>query len=719
MPGLARVTDREGVHGDQRGRFAPIVHPPRYYAFLSYSHADETMAGWLHDSLEKFRTPASLVGQLADNGAVPRRLTPIFRDRHELSASEDLGGGIRDALSSSRFLIVLCSPAAAASRWVNAEIDMFKRQRPDGCLLAAIVAGEPFASDVQGRENEECLPPSLRQKYDRRGRPTSKRAEPLAADLRDGRDGKRLGLLKLIAGMLGVGLDELVQRETLRRQRRLAIVAAASLAGMAVTSTLAIVAVEARDAARDQRREAEGLVGFMLGDLRSKLEPLGRLDALDSVGARALAYYQNQDKGSLSDASLAQRAKALTLMGEIANTRGDLNRALKLYREALASTAESLRRTPDNPQRVFDHAQNVFWVGYIDRQRGQLDRAEAAFRQYRRLADRMIALAPSEKNYRLEAMYADSSLGALQLDQHQFRRAAATYQQALEPAETLAATDPNNDVYQDYLIESLAWLADALEDAGDIERAIGERERQLLLLASLQSRKPGVTSYQRQALTAHRAMGRLLTSRGEVHQGLAQSQKAVQLANVLFNIEPGNTEWMQAGAGALFDLAEVELAADQLDEAATTARAGCASVDRLLRRDSSVADWKATLRVACLSLRGRLALKAGKPTEAGSLAEQALGAARVSPEPLDKAILTFTALALGGNALAAAGNRADAQKSWRAALAAIPKTMELRPREQAQVAAVHLQIGNIGEARRMIVRLTEIGYRHPGYIQAS
>ena len=53
---------------------------------------------------------------------------------------------------------------------------------------------------------------------------------------------------------------------------------------MAVTSTLAVVAFEARDEARDQRREAEGLVGFMLGDLREKLEPLGRLDALDSVG---------------------------------------------------------------------------------------------------------------------------------------------------------------------------------------------------------------------------------------------------------------------------------------------------------------------------------------------------------------------------------------------------------------------------------------------------
>ena len=53
---------------------------------------------------------------------------------------------------------MLCSPAAAQSRWTNAEIEAFKRARPEGCVLAAIVDGEPFASDMPGREDEECLP---------------------------------------------------------------------------------------------------------------------------------------------------------------------------------------------------------------------------------------------------------------------------------------------------------------------------------------------------------------------------------------------------------------------------------------------------------------------------------------------------------------------------------------------------------------------------------
>src|SRR6185503_1693762 len=281
MVKLARLP---GVDRDPEGETPPLRRArrlrTRFYAFLSYSHKDKETADWLHRELERFRVPGARAGKLTANGVVPRRLSPIFRDQQDLAAGDDLAEEIEGALATSQFLVVLCSPTAAKSRWTNLEIESFKRTRPEGCVLAAVLSGEPFASDIPGREQEECFPPALRFKYDRRGHRTAKRAEPLAADFRDGGGGRRLAFLKLVAGMLGVGLDELVQRETTRRNRRLGLLAAASLAGMAVTSTLAITAIQARDAARDQRREAEGLIGFMLGDLKDKLEPIGRLDAL-------------------------------------------------------------------------------------------------------------------------------------------------------------------------------------------------------------------------------------------------------------------------------------------------------------------------------------------------------------------------------------------------------------------------------------------------------
>src|SRR3954449_1075616 len=175
----------------------------RYYAFLSYSHRDKQLADWLHRELERFRVPNALAGRLTANGVVPKRLTPIFRDQHDLAAGHDLAVEIEAALAASQFLIVLCSPKAAKSRWTNLEIESFKRTRPEGCVLAAVIAGEPFASDIPSRADDECFPPALRYKYDRRGHQTAKKAEPLAADFRDSGEGKRLALLKLVAGMLG------------------------------------------------------------------------------------------------------------------------------------------------------------------------------------------------------------------------------------------------------------------------------------------------------------------------------------------------------------------------------------------------------------------------------------------------------------------------------------------------------------------------------------
>ena len=719
MTKLARIQAWDRARGSDSDSRAAGVRPLRYCAFLSYSHVDEEIAGWLHDALEKFRTPSSLAGRLTENGAIPKRLTPIFRDRHELAASGDLASAVRHALDSSRFLIVLCSPAAAASRWVNAEIDMFKRHRPDGCVLAAIVSGEPFASDVPGREAEECLPPALRQKYDRRGRPTTRRAEPLAADLREDRDGKRLGLLKLISGMLGVGLDELVQRETLRRQRRLAIVAAASLAGMAVTSTLAVVAFDARDEARDQRREAEGLVGFMLGDLRSKLEPLGRLDVLDSVGARALEYYQQQDKGSLSDASLAQRAKALTLMGEIANARGNLDTALKLYREALASTAESMRRDPQNAQRLFDHAQNVFWVGYIAFQRGGLDEAERRFREYKRLADRMIAMDPTKPEWRLEGIYADTNLGTLQLRKRQYGAAAKTYQRVLDGIEPLAAAAPGNEAYSEQLSQALAYLGDAREREGALDEALAQRERQLALLERRAQLDPGNNKHKRSMMSTHRALGQLFALRGELGPAEDHLTTAVRLADDIVRTEPANTEWTHRAASTYLDFGQFALARNRLDQAGAAVRSGCNLAERLVARDRSVVEWRSTLRSRCLIARGQVALKRGAMTEASALADAASALAstelRTSPENMDVRFSLIEAGLLRGQIAEKRGDLAGAKSAWQAALGAWPRDVEQTPRELAMRTYLLRKVGLPAQAEAIAARLAVIGYRHPEF----
>ena len=129
----------------------------------------------------------------------------------------------------------------------------------------------------------------------RRGLSDAETLEPLAADFRKGAQGAPVALLKLIAGMLGVGLDELVHRDTQRRLRNLTLLTAASLAGVIVMGVLTGLAIEARREAERQRAEAESLVEYMLTDLRGRLRAVGRLDLLTAVGQRGLTYYAHQD----------------------------------------------------------------------------------------------------------------------------------------------------------------------------------------------------------------------------------------------------------------------------------------------------------------------------------------------------------------------------------------------------------------------------------------
>jgi tetratricopeptide (TPR) repeat protein len=683
--------------------------PHRYFAFLSYSHKDEDLADWLHRELEDFRVPAALVGKITDHGVVPRRLTPVFRDQHELAAADDLTEEIEQALAGSQCLIVLCSPNAASSHWTNAEVEAFKRRRPDGCVLAAIGAGEPFASEIDGRGNEECFPPALRQKYDRLGRPTGKRAEPLAADLRG--DGRRIGFLKLVAGMLGVGLDDLVQRENTRRQRRLAWLAAASISGMALTSLLAFTAIRARDAARDQRREAEGLVAFMLGDLKDKLEPIGRLDALDGVGAKVLDYYRRQDTRDLPDDALLQRSKALSLSAQVASLRGDLGTAERLYNEAAEGTAETVRRAPSDPERLFEHAQNIYYLSDIASQRGDYDRAAKGFEQYRALADRMTAIGPDNLRWRMEVQYAATNLGIVQLKRRHDSDAAEQFQTALATIEAIAQIEPRNIDYQRSRAETLAWLADAEANLGRLPQAIEHRQQQIALLDQLISKGDDVTL--REMLIPTRIkLGKLFAAQGSSMEAQTQFNQALTIADSLVAKEPDNRKWLEYAAFAKLSLAFRELQLGQLGEAQHHNEEGCAIVGRLLARDPDVAYWKMDQRT-CLTSRTQIALASRRASDALTAARTAVNLSTTirTDDPVADRFAGARAYRLLGDALLANGQSAPAHEAWAKGLSILPQGGVERPSE-AEVRAELLQrTGEQARSAQILGRLRSQGVR--------
>ncbi len=346
-----------------------------YRAFISYSHRDKDFAMRLHRTLESYRIPAKLVGTTTPIGVVPRRLSPIFRDREELPASPDLGAELSAAIRGSMFLVVICSPGAAKSRWVEQEILQFKRVHGDSRVLSLIIGGTPNAADTPGREADECFPRALKFRLGADGELSDVPAEPIAADARQHADGKRLAQLKLMAGLTGLKVDQLVQRETQRRMQRLMALTTGATIGMVFTGGLAFYAnarrIEAnqqREIAQKEAAAAKAASDYLVGTFELSnpaTENPRTITALTILGRSA-----ERARTELSDQPAIQ-ARLLATLGRAYNNLGLLNESRTAFERSL----------PGIQKAGSDGAEAMSVLATTYAKQGSLDKALATVRR--------------------------------------------------------------------------------------------------------------------------------------------------------------------------------------------------------------------------------------------------------------------------------------------------------------------------------------------------
>lgn len=497
------------------------AEPARYRAFISYSHGDARFAHWLHRKLESWRLPDK------------SRLTPVFIDHAELAAGSDLSAQVREALEQSAALVVVCSPNARASRWVGQEIELFRALHPDRPVLAALIEGEP----------DEAFPAPLLGTGDAP-------LEPLAADFRKGHDGQRLGLLKLAAGLTALPLDRLVQRDAAARQRRVMAVTAGALALVLVLSAALFIALRARAEAERQRAEAEGLVEFMLTDLRDKLKGVGRLEIMGAVNERVMTHYAGQqDLSNTPSEILLRRAKLLHAMAEddLSETGSKSNGRLDAI-EADRITTILVERDPKNLNFIHAHGLSKFWLGQsafvsasVSRRR---DDAMPYWRDYQTLTNSLVQAQPLATKWIVEASYAEGNLCALQLSEPALPALAIPHcdnaSKALEKAYRMKPGDI--EIGLNYAM-SLAWLADAQVANKDLDAAMQSRRQQLEVAAELRQRFPKDLRAQESLMLAEFGLAKLMITRKEIPLATTHIDRAEFLSKQLIIHDPKNSDW--------------------------------------------------------------------------------------------------------------------------------------------------------------------------------
>ena len=411
----------------------------RYRAFMSYSHRDTAWARWLHKALEDYRIDKDLVGRETPAGPVPKTLRPIFRDREDFSGGSTLTAATVAALDASAAVLVLCSTVSASRPAVNEEVRLFRSRHPDRPVIPVIIDGTP----------PDNFPPALRYELGADGTITDHPVTVLGPDLRDSGDGKSLGLAKVIAGLIGIGTDEVFRRAERARKRRnrfwgalagvfLALALAASASAVyawqqlktneaflnaTLKSTTEIVdeAVKLSETYNVPRtvtlaylEKAEGLFGVMARYGRPTPELRYRKAWMLIQFARNYEILGDTGK-QLARANEAQRllaglaaekpdnftyqrdvSVALDEIGRVMEAQGNRTEALKSYRDSLTIMERLAQADPNNAGWQHDLAISNVQLGGIYQQWKQNDEAKAAFERALAVYDKLSARFPDD-----------------------------------------------------------------------------------------------------------------------------------------------------------------------------------------------------------------------------------------------------------------------------------------------------------------------------------
>jgi tetratricopeptide (TPR) repeat protein len=335
----------------------------------------------LHRAIETYRIPRR--HRYSPEGDPRTRLRPVFLDKEELSSSADLAQSLRNALNDSEFLIVICSPAAAASRWVNEEVEIFKAQGKADRILCLTIAGEPLTARRGLPAELECFPPALLAAVDGIG---GAAAEPLAADIR--KDTRHSAKLKIIAPMLGVSYADLRHRDHARQVRRLLVLGAASAVGCVIFAALAVVALVARGEAVRQRQ-----IAVQKSQTAERTSDF--LVSLFQVSDPSEARGNSITARSILDRGAQQVEEALrdepVVRARLSATLGEVYTGLGLYKPAL-HLLELAQGTPGQDATSLGRA--TVSLADLEELRGHGERAVALYAQAQKLAD---SLSPPDR----------------------------------------------------------------------------------------------------------------------------------------------------------------------------------------------------------------------------------------------------------------------------------------------------------------------------------
>ncbi len=567
-----------------------------YDAFISYSHAkDKAIAQALQSVVQDIGRPWW-----------KRRALRIFRDDSSLAATPHLWYEIQASLNASRYLVLLASPEAGASPWVNKEVEHWLAAKGAQSLLIALTAGD-LTWDAAANNfavGADCaLPPALIGRF---------AAEPKWVDLRGYRDGDERASKKnpdfltraadLAAAIHGLPKEDLLSNE-LRQQRRALATAWTAAAGLAVLTVTALWQAYVADQERARvelvlskgARTANTLVGDLAERFRSQKNIPQKFIVDVLVEARRLVDDLSATGGQRSDL-VALRGRALAELSKTLRIQGRTTEALRDAEGAVAAFRDLVVREPEVTDWYLALSTSLDRLGDNSFDAGRHADAERAYREALELLERHAKGAPAATIENI-AVGQEKIAELLQL-QGRTDDAIDLLQKSLAAREQLARTEPDRIELTRAVNVSHGKLADALWGQGRLDAAETHQKSRVASAERLAALHPDDTALQRELGQAYRGLAVVLAERGQMSDWEPLSLKDIAIFKSLVASDPDRSDWRFEYVAATEQLGSALLKAGRSGDALTNLRESLEAAKTLAEKDTGQPAAQHTLALA-------------------------------------------------------------------------------------------------------------------------
>lgn len=662
---------------------------------------------------------------LAVSSARTMPLPPIVAG---LPRVEDAGGDLADALTmapepSGRSIfdstdagitgtVGYMSPEQAAAGLTTAASDMYSL----GLLLQELYAGEPPFDGTRGV--------SVLLEQTRAGQ--SKPATGIDSDV-----AALIGRLKALAPTrrpTAVEAAERLRWIRARPQRRLvrlvaaAIITIAVLGGARYTIDLArerSAAVAARDEADRRRGQAESLIGFMLGDLRTRLQQAGRLELLDGVGRAAMEYFNAVPADELSGEELRRRSQALYQLGQIRQAEGNMAAASQAYRDSVTFAEQAVSRDPANGDWQVGLANARFYAGEALRVQGKLSDALVEYQAYREITQRLVDTDPANERYLLELSYSLGAVAMLKEAQGNLEHSLADLESAQRIKERLHASALDDLERRQAVATGHNRMGVVLDKLGRVQPALEHYLADLTIRRDLVERQPANRALKRSYQVSLSAAGRAQEDRGDLEAAERNYRTLLEVASSQAAIDPRNADWQRDLGVARTYMGNVRRLAGDSAAAERWLLAAVAMLRPIAAASVTVPARQRDLASAELGLGWTLLARRDlQGASARADAVERLLSPLVTADDGESAWRLADGRLLAAEVIAARENAAGAVRLREAALALVARGGVTDRRVIATRVRALLTLNRQAEAAPLVERLTRLGYRHPVFMRS-